>query len=217
MKSGSKIAYDYLANSIMKYEMVPGQAIVEQKISDLLGISRTPVREALKKLEADGFIVSIPGRGAIVKDILPHDVEEIFELRILLEEAALKSAVNKISDKELDDIEAALLKLDPGKNFDEYYNVDRELHNVIIRHSGNTRMLALLNSLSLQLERLRRISSMTPNRLAVSAKEHLAIIEAIKERDYEKARAKLLYHLNNVKDSTLKVCNDIRLQQYMVT
>ena len=213
------VAYDYLQNAIMSYQLVPGQVIVEQEVSDLLGISRTPVREALKLLEAEGLVWHIPSRGTFVKDITMQDVEEIFQLREMFELAALKVAINEITDEELDNIEKRLRILDDNRITEqeakeEFYGSDRQLHQLIMKHSRNSRMIGFHKTLEVQLERLRRISSMTPMRLAKSRQEHLDILYALRSRDLMEATKQLTKHLRNVKESTLNVCQSLSINYY---
>ncbi len=211
------IAYDYLLSSIMSYELAPGQVIVEQELSNLLGISRTPVREALKQLELEGLVHHIPSRGTFVKDITVQDVEEIFQLRELLEVAALKMAIIDITDDELSQIRIRLEQLDDARineraTKEEFYGSDRELHRLIMKYSRNSRMINFHKTIESQLERLRRISSMTPMRLAKSKQEHLALLNALCSRDLKSATFLLTTHLHNVKESTLNVCKSVRLE-----
>ena len=206
------IVYEYLLNSILSDSLQPGHVIVEQEVSDLLGISRTPVREALKMLEADGLVHHIPSRGTFVKEISIQDVEEIFQLRELFEITALKVAIKEISDEEIDYIEECLHVLNDdgiGKaNInEEFYRSDRELHQIIMRYIGNSRAIQFYTTLEVQLERLRRISSMTPSRLSKSKQEHIDIVKAIRSRDLQDATNRLSSHLNNVKESIKSVCH----------
>lgn len=205
------VAYDYLYNSIVTSKLLPGQPIVEQEISDMLGISRTPVREALKQLTAEWLVKYIPGRGTFVEEIYKSDVEEIFELREMFEDAALKSAIYEITDEEIDKMMQNLESLNCKKSSEEFYNCDRALHNLIMKYGHNRRMLYFYNSTTSQLERLRRVSAMTPNRLQASTKEHLEILSAIKERNLYKATEKLNIHLNNVKKSIFSICEQMNL------
>ncbi len=203
--------YDYLYESIVSYKLLPGQAIVEQEVSNLLGISRTPVREALKRLEAEGLVRHMPARGTFVADITTQDVEEIFELREMFEEMALKAAIEHIPDSEIVEIENHLNSLVYGETSpEEFYESDRMLHQVIVKYSRNYRMVHFLNTINSQLERLRRISAMTPKRLENSKTEHMEILLAIKERDIDKALKFLHSHLANVKKSTLDACEKVR-------
>ena len=199
------VAYEYLLNAIMSYELKPGQVIVEQEVSDQLGISRTPIREAFKQLESEGLVHHFPSRGTFVTNLTVQDVEEIFQL------TALKSAIHRITEEELRYIEGRLRYLDDKKSEEpstkeEFYGSDRELHELIMKYSGNSRMVKFHRTLEAQLERLRRISSMTPMRLSKSRQEHLDILNALSDRDLDAATDALRLHLRNIKSSTLAVC-----------
>lgn len=206
------IAYDYLYNSIISSELSPGSVIVEQEISDKLGISRTPVREALKQLTAEKLVRYIPGRGTFVEEMTAKDIEELFEIREMFEETMLKHAISRFTNEEIDQMEQLLQSLNNEKSQPEdFYISDRKLHEMILNHGHNRRMVEFLNTVNSQLERFRRISAMTPKRLEKSKREHLEIIYAIKERNTEKAVKALHSHLENVKGSTLDVCEKARL------
>lgn len=208
------MAYDYLLDAITSYELKPGQAIVEQDISDKLGISRTPIRDALKQLESEGLVRHFPSRGTFVTNITVQDVDEIFQLRELFEITALKNAIHSITEEELDYIEERLRYLDDKRSEESptketFYNSDRELHALIMKYSGNSRMIKFHKTLEVQLEQLRRISAMTPMRLVKSRQEHLDIIYALRTRDLANATRALLLHLQNIKTSTLNVCRNM--------
>jgi DNA-binding GntR family transcriptional regulator len=207
------MVYDYLYDAIISNKLGPGSVIVEQEISDSLGISRTPVREALKQLTAEGLVRQIDSVGTFVEDINSHDIEEMFELREIFEEVSLKSGIDEISGEELSDLERQFESLGPSSAPEDYYSCDRALHDLILKHGWNKRMALFLNTINSQLERLRRISAMTPNRLSKSTNEHLGILYAIKERDIDKAVALLHEHLENVKLSTLDVCKRSRFNR----
>lgn len=217
-KRGLKnVAYDYLLDAITSYEMKPGQAIVEQDVSDKLGISRTPIREALKQLESEGLVRHFPSRGTFVTNLTVQDVDEIFQLRELFEITSLKNAVHEIAEAELDYIEERLRYLDDKRSEEPptketFYNSDRELHALIMKYSGNSRMIKFHKTLEVQLEQLRRISAMTPMRLVKSRQEHLDIIYALRSRDLANATRALLLHLQNIKASTLNVCRNMSSQ-----
>jgi DNA-binding GntR family transcriptional regulator len=208
------VAYDYLYESIISNKLLPGEAIVEQEVSDLLGVSRTPIREALKQLTAERLVRHIPARGTFVAEMSTQDVEELFEIRTMFEENALKWAINKITDAEITRLEQLFGSLNGSSRPEEFFNSDRELHSLILRYGRNRHMIELLNTVNSQLERLRRVSSLTPNRLEKSKKEHLEIIYAIKEHNLEKAENALRMHLKNVEQSTLDVCQQARFNDY---
>lgn len=199
-------AYEYLYNAIVTNKLPPGVAIAEQEISNVLGISRTPVREALKQLEAEGLVRHIPLRGTFVEEITTQDLEEIFALRETLEVLALKTAINDITDEELYEIEILLRSLEYDSSNEKFYDSDRRLHDLIVKHGGNRRLAQILNNLNSQMERLRHIAAMKPHRLQQSKQEHLEIVAALKMRDLEEAERLLRQHIRNVKESTIEVC-----------
>lgn len=204
-----RVAYNYLYNAIVTHELPPGTAIVEQEIADLLGISRTPVREALKQLEMEGLVRHIPLRGTFVAEISTQDVEEIFALRQALEILALHTAIEEITDEELEELERHLESLGPESLPESFYNSDRKLHDLIVKHGRNRRLRIFYDMLNSQIERVRRVSAQKPNRLKKSRQEHLEIVQALKERDLQKAEELLRQHLRNVKESCIEVCRNI--------
>lgn len=202
-------AYDYLYNLILTNELEQGQPIIEQEISRMLGTSRTPVREALKQLESEGLVRHIPGRGAFVCEVTTQDVEEIFALRIVLEVLALQSAWRKISDEELDKMERFIYSLDENSSPNDFYKCDRMIHDLIVRNGNNHRLEIVLNNINAQIERIRVISSLTPQRLEKSKSEHLQLINALKDRNLSKAEELLRFHINNVKESAIETCRSM--------
>lgn len=219
-KRGLKnVAYDYLLEAITTYKLKPGDAIVEQDLSDKLGISRTPIREALKKLESEGLLHRFPSRGTFVASLSIQDVEEIFQLRELFELTALRNAIVQITDEELDRLEEqinALDERDATKPYvqNSFYRSDLELHMLIMKYSGNSRMVRFYKTLDVQFEQLRRISSTTPQRLSKSKQEHLDIIYALRTRDLVDTTRALSLHLQNIKENTKNVCRTLSTQQY---
>lgn len=204
--SRKEIAYEHLYNSIITNRLNPGQPISEQEISDELGTSRTPVREALKQLEAEGLVRHIPNRGVFVSEITTQDVEEIFSLREMMEVLALQFSYKKITDKELHELEALLLPLDENYSSEDYFKADRMLHDLIVQYGNNRRLSNFLHNINAQIERIRIISSLTPQRLTKSREEHLEIIRALKEKDLSKSEKALRNHIRKVKESTIEVC-----------
>ena len=203
------IAHNYLREAILTWKIPPGNPIVEQEISDQLGISRTPVREALKLLEAEGLVKVVPQRGTFVSELTTQDIEEIFTLRESLEVLALEVAIHNIPVQDLNEIEQHLGLLTSQSPPEQFFECDRLLHGLIVKHGGNERLAHFLESLNAQVERVRRISSVRPNRLEMSVREHLAIVRAIQARDWITAEAELRQHTRNVKQSTLDVCRNM--------
>lgn len=211
-KINSNIAYDYLSNAIITHDLEPGQAIIEQNISDLLGISRTPIREALAMLEVEGLVYRIQSKGSFVKEITEQDIEEVFELRIMFELTAIRKAATQISDEELLEIASLLEKADNSSDNEAYYDSDRILHNTLMKYSQNSLMQKFYSMIEGQFERFRRVSARSPRRLDSSRAEHIEILEALKKRDAVEAERKLFNHLTNVKMSAIRACQNRRFR-----
>ena len=209
-KNLNRVAYDYLYRSIVTCKYLPGEAIVEHDVTKKLGISRTPVREALRRLSSEGFVRQIPMKGSFVRRLTTHDIEDIFELRLMFEESALRSGFDEISAEELAKIEDKLKLLNDDSDPEDFYESDRMLHEMIIKHAKNKRMISFFNTIDSQLETFRYISAMNNMRLKHSKEEHMKIVTAIKDKDLDSALKYLRLHLENVKNNTLKVSREIR-------
>ena len=207
------LTYNHLYNSIVNCTLMPGDVIVEQDVSNQLSVSRTPVREAIKMLEAEGLVYTVESTGTFVNEITDRDIEEIFQLRVMFEMTALKDAVVLLSDQDINEMTERLEALNGMGNNDAYYELDDDLHMKIIKCSNNTRLFSFYNKLKSQLEQYRRISAMTPNRLNKSKQEHFGIVEAIKARNLEDASERLVQHLENVKQSTIDARQTLRMQR----
>lgn len=197
--------YEYLLEAIISNRIPAGTPIVETEISTELNMSRTPIREALKELEAEGLVCRYPSIGTVVSQITPHDVEEIFALRILLEIFALQLSWDKITEEELDAVEKVFFDLDLNSSKDAYREADQRLHSLIVNRAGNRRLKKFLDLLNSQIERFRRVAAFSLTRPEKSKKEHLEIIRFLKRRDLKACEESLRKHLINVKNSTLEV------------
>lgn len=213
----TKRVFDYLYEEIVYNRLTPGSPLSELELAKKLETSRSPVREALMTLEGMGLVRRFPNRGCIVSPITAHDVEEIFSLRILLEQFALNRSCKRIGEAGLRELLRDLEALTAESNTEDYFRTDRNLHDLIVGNCGNTRLIQILHTLNGQIEQFRRISSMQPARLAESRLEHIAIAKALLERDHEKAHLLLEEHIKNVKTSTFNTyinlgMDDLRFQ-----
>jgi Transcriptional regulators len=198
--------YQYLFDEIIYNRLKPGAALSEAEIALTLKISRTPVREALMILESEGIINRYPSRGCFVAMITVKDVEEIFELRRVLEVQALRNAIMRIQDEELSALERKLEALTPESSQSEYFETDRELHSLLYKCCGNNRLVDFLGILNAQIERVRVISAGKPSRLSQSRLEHIGLVRSLSARNLEETEKLLVEHISNVRDSTLEVC-----------
>lgn len=203
-KDLSGLAYEYIFDKIVTNEFTPGMPIVENDICTNLDMSRTPVREALRRLEVEGLVYKIADRGTFVREISYDDIIEIIELRKIFELYALRKCVKNAPDFEIAHLEKMLLDLNSDSDPDAYYNTDRTLHETIVKYCQNRRMVNYLANINAQLEKLRRVSATTPKRLVRSQSEHLEIIRAIKARDPAAAATALENHIDNILSSVIE-------------
>ncbi len=199
----TKKAYDYIYEQIISGKKALGAPISEMEISEILGMSRSPIREALKLLEMQGIIVHYQNRGTFVTDITRKDVEEIFQLRIMIELEALNNACVYMDDEVLSVLKNDIEKLTEQSAVEEYYAANTALHQAIVNYSGNSRMIKFYETISMQIALVNRLSAKLPSHFKESRQKHLAIVEAIIERNKEKATVLLREHLEEVRDKTI--------------
>jgi DNA-binding GntR family transcriptional regulator len=194
--------YESLKRRIIECELVPGLPINEGGFASELGVSKTPIREALRQLEQDGFVENIPGRGSTISHITSADIREIFEIREILETGAAK----RIAQFQRDDEELNKKReehqqfLDNEQGRDEYtheWGEWEDLHLSIIHALGNQTLLKLYDGL---LDRIKRIRNnygrrFTQRRLHEIITEHLEILDAILEGDPNRAEQAVKQHL----------------------
>lgn len=169
-------------------------------------MSRTPVREAIKQLVADG-LVEMRGRENVVTALTASDVQEVYELRSLLETFALKKTINLIPEFKLNEIDNKFRSAYQAKDWDIYLKVDTEFHELITHIAGYERLKQFLKILKAQTARTRHVSSYNPYRMDRSIEEHQEIIKWIRERNLDEAEKALAYHLQKVYDSVKAYLN----------
>lgn len=205
-------AYNYLFNEICSGHMAPGTPIVEQAISSTLQISRTPVREAIKRLEAEHLVEHIPYRGSFVASLTIQDIMEIYEIRKLFEVASVDSAVQNITDAELDAVYEPMEALSIESPAQDFYECDRSLHALLLLYNYNRRMIYFYNTISAQVEQVRRLSSYSPARLMTSRQEHLDILNCLRARDAEATRSALSLHMDHIAQTAINVYQKNRME-----
>lgn len=202
-------AHSRLRQEILDGALEPGTVLGEVEQSARLGISRTPLREALARLVADGLAETSRGRGLVVTDVSLAEAPQLFDLRIALETLAARRAAERITATEdgpalrarfihlADRFEEAIAPLSTGIDPDGYYALTSELDAALDTACGNSYLAESLRGLRLHLGRLRRLARHSPGRLADSAREHAAISRAIAGGDPELAAATTTVHLRH--------------------
>lgn len=196
----SERAYTALREDIMEWRLAPGTVLQEVEQSERLGVSRTPVREALARLGADGLVAAQRGRGLVVTTVSVESITQLFELRRLLEqESARLAARNRDRDVFLglrDEFRRAADLLEDGDpTHERYYDLVGRLDGAIDDATGNAYLVSTLGTLRPHLVRIRRVSRDNPARLRAAAEEHLLIVEAIIDGDAELAASATQVHL----------------------
>ena len=201
-------AYDYLYQGILSGKFPLGSPISEVQIGNKIGVSRSPIREALKQMASEGLVKQYPGRGTFVTEITLQDLEEIFELRILLELFSLRKAYRWLDKDTLEDLEHLMLNLNEKSSEQEYYDANLKFHSTIISYCNNKRVKLFYQMLSSQLAIVYSISAWTPSHDIMSKNHHLEIIQALKDKDIDLAVERLRFHLEKTRENTINAYNN---------
>jgi DNA-binding GntR family transcriptional regulator len=189
---------DQLRNRIFSHELAPGAWIDEQSLAKEFGISRTPMREAIKVLAAEGLITMKLRRGAYVTEVNRGDLEQIFTVLSLLEGEAAKEAATKAKESDLnalDDLHLRLEKAAADRNLDLFFEINVRFHERIISIAANPWMTSVIDDLRKVLKLQRRDSLSRSGRLQQSLSEHREILKALLKRDPLAAKEAMRTHL----------------------
>ena len=197
-------AFRRLKGMILEGSLEPGMRLSEKKFADLLGVSRTPVREAISQLISEGLAIRSAGGTPVVARISLNELMEILHVRSLLEcEAARKAALSKGSSSDLtvlrQNVEGFLTGPRPSPA--EHSALDMELHNLIARMAGSKLLMNLIEGLKVKTCMYDQGS--IPDRFVPGCHEHIAIIDAILDHDADQASVAMKLHLKNVRESII--------------
>lgn len=179
-----------IRDAILKGTLSPGEKVAEPELAERFGISRTPIREAFRQLESEGYLTVIPRKGAVVTSLSERDIQEFYSIKSILEGYAARIAAERLTERDLDrlgTINERLAQLAREGDVKTFFRVHNEFHELFIRAAGNDKLLELINQLMMKFNRLRMASLSLPGRMEISVQEHRKIIEAFREHDGEKA------------------------------
>ena len=197
------IVYENLRRRIIEGEFAPGFPINEADFARTLAVSKTPVREALRQLERDGFVENVPGRGSTIAQIKAQDIHEVFEIREIIEAGAVKKAAwlrDKAALREKRDEYRRLLESEKeGETYVHEWGSWEDVHLCIVKALGNQALVEMYTGV---LDRMLRIRNwygqrFTRRRLHEILSEHTAILDAIVDGDSDGAEQKVRQHLGN--------------------
>src|SRR5580700_1564754 len=214
--------YEQLKTAIVELRIPPGEPLREAEIAQGLSVSKTPVREALARLEQDGLVELNSFRSALVTEYTARDLQEIYEVREIIEVAAARAAAESMSEKGLADLgriasECVRLNAQGGTggggsggeggsagDAAELVQVISEFDTVLYEEVTNRRIRAILDNLAAHLARIGRLTTEIPGRIDASVREHAQIYEAIERRDPETASRFMRDHIRSVRDDQLR-------------
>ncbi len=202
-----EIVFEHLREAIIKGVLKPGERLMEMQLAEEMGVSRTPVREAIRKLELEGLVIMVPRRGAYVSDLSIKDVAETFEIRGALEAMAAGLAAERINDDELEEIERILVKISESIEKNDIKAViehDESFHAILYKASHNDRLVQIISNLREHIQRFRSTSLTAPGRLKAVLFEHRQIAEAISERNAELAQRLAQEHIENAENALME-------------
>lgn len=207
------VVFNTLRQAILKGELKPGERLMEIALAERLGVSRTPIREAMRKLELEGLVVMIPRRGAQVANITEKDLNDVLEVRIALENMAIEKACKRMTEEELDKLWQAAREFEHTMaegNLVRLAEADVAFHEIIYQASDNCRLIQVLNNLREQIYRYRVEYLKEEETRNVLVKEHEELYNAVKARDVERAQEISFEHIENQRKAiieTIKVEN----------
>ncbi len=205
-KSLGEDVFEYLKNAIVDQTIEPGARLVESRLADMLGISRTPLREALHKLEQEEWIEKTPSGGFQVVTLTRNDIEETFGIRSVLEAYAARLAAENYTEEDLFPLEKKMVEYQKcleKKNSDRLHTINTEFHDLLYALSRNPKLIKMINQLRAQIERFRQIILKQDEYAHESNEDHFRMLEAIKQRDGNAVEHLVREHILKGKNAVL--------------
>ena len=202
------VVFQTLRQAILRGELKPGERLMEIHLAQRLGVSRTPVREAIRKLELEGLVLMIPRKGAVVAEITVSDLEDVLEVRLALEELAVKHACRRITPEQLREVERlaeAFRNTLDGDDVGACAQADMNFHEAIYEATGNSRLVQILNNLREQMYRYRMEYLKDRQSHRQLTQEHGEILQALRERDETSALAATVRHIERQKEYIIRM------------
>ncbi|HBE77022.1 MAG TPA: GntR family transcriptional regulator [Firmicutes bacterium] len=203
-----ELVFESLREAIISGTLGAGDRLMEIQLAEEMGVSRTPVREAIRKLELEGLVVMIPRKGAYVAGISVKDIADVFEIRCALEGLAAELASERATDEELETMERYLIKISEDIDLGDLAKVvetDTDFHTLLYKLSRNSRLTQIISNLREQIQRFRTTSLSFPGRMKIALEEHRKIVEAISSRDGELARKLAEEHIENAENTMMNM------------
>ena len=201
------VVFNTLRQAILKGELKPGERLMEIHLANKLGVSRTPIREAIRKLELEGLVIMIPRRGAEVAQISWKNLKDVLEVRRALDILCVELACDRMQKEGLEQLAEACQKFEKvskSKDLTAIAEADVALHDIIIASTGNVRLQQLVNNLAEQMYRYRFEYIKDINEHATLVEEHKAIYDSLVKRDKVAAAEAVKVHVDNQEKAIIK-------------
>jgi DNA-binding GntR family transcriptional regulator len=202
MESLKSSAYTTIRNRIANCTYPPGSMLNEEILKQSLNISRTPIHDALGRLEQEGLILIKPKKGILISPLDLDEINKIYEIRMIFEPYALLNYGNRLDEKFLHQ-QYNICSLEPG--LIDTFQYDDSFHTQIVQITQNRHIEECYDTITVQIQRFRRLTGVHPERLLATLGEHKAILTACLKKNWEEAAEAMRYHLIRSKDSVFSI------------
>lgn len=204
------VVFTTLRKAILMGDLKPGERLMEIHLAQKLGVSRTPVREAIRKLELEGLVLMIPRKGAVVAEITVQDLEDVLEVRMALEELSVRTACRRITKEQLQELQSRAEDFKQSIHGDDLgacAQADEVFHDLIYEATANNRLIQMVNNLREQMYRYRMEYLKDTGTHAILVKEHEEILKALEQQNEKKALDAIMKHIERQKEHIISVLN----------
>lgn len=204
------LVFEALKDAILTQKLHPGERLLESELAVELGVSRTPIREAIRRLEQEGLVIMLPRKGAYVAGISLKDIHEVYEIRAALESLALELAAKYITDEELAELALQVSEeeaLTDAGRLNEIIFIDSSFHDLIYQYARNSKLTQFVEILQEQFKRFRALPLGGSARSNTALQEHQQILEALKNHDSELASKLAKKHIDGAEAALIAALN----------
>lgn len=205
------VVFNALREGILKGDLKPGERLMEKQLAEKMGVSRTPIREAIRKLELEGLVVMVPRKGAQVAEITPKDVKDVLEVRAALEDLAVRLACDKITDLEIKQLEKTVVEFDTAadeNSLEALVDLDIRFHDIIYNSTKNEKLQHIISNLREQMFRYRLAYLRNSGSHSTIKGEHKEMLAAIKERNADEACRIAKEHIANQEKGVIQIIHE---------
>ncbi|MDO4938587.1 MAG: GntR family transcriptional regulator [Lachnospiraceae bacterium] len=202
-----EVVFNTIRDAIIKGDLKPGERLLEIQLAEKLGVSRTPIREAIRKLENEGLVIMVPRKGATVSGISVKHLKDVLEIRGALGELAVRLACDRMTKEQMKELKRLAAELEANKDSDDAFalsDIDEKLHEQIYLATNNPKLIQLIENLKEQMFRYRLEYMKAKDKRDKLIHEHQLIIDAIEKGDAEEGEKAIREHIASQEKEILK-------------